>query len=193
MWSSRACFSVLSRWSVRRARTLAPRRQAMWPSACARKVLPTPTGPTMATCAWASRNRSEASSLSERAVEGDLRGRVPRLETQGGIEARPLDAQRDGEAVAPRDLIAEDEEQEVLVRHLLLTGERESLGQRVEHARELQTTEHGFQIGTDRISGHRGLLRRPRGRRAGGRIDWRGAGTARAGMTRAGAGRRRRG
>ena len=34
----------------RTASTVAPHRQAVWPSACARKVLPTPTGPTMVTC-----------------------------------------------------------------------------------------------------------------------------------------------
>jgi hypothetical protein len=87
--------------------------------------LPTPTGPTIATCAWVSRKRKDVSSFKQGAVHGHLRGGVPRLEAHGGIEARALDAQRHGEALPPRHLIAQHEQQEVLMRHLLLTGEDE--------------------------------------------------------------------
>ena len=45
------------------------------------------------------------------------------------------DPQRDGEAFAPRDLIAEDLQQEILMGHCLLARQGEALGQRVEHAR----------------------------------------------------------
>src|SRR5262252_11053192 len=65
-----------------------------------------------------------------------------------------LDAEDDGEAVASRRFVAEDESQEVLMRHLLLAREDESLGQRVEHAPELQAPEDGFEIGTDHVGGH---------------------------------------
>ena len=63
------------------------------------------------------------------------------------------DPERDGEAVAPRDFVAEDLQQEILMRHLLLAREREPLGQRVEHARQLQPPQDGFQIRTDHIGG----------------------------------------
>src|SRR5262252_4238565 len=102
------------------ASTVRPRRQAMWPSAWARKVLPTPTGPTIATCACASRKRSVVSSLRS------ARSKVT------------LDVGDDGEAVTPRRFVGEDEGEEVLMRQLLLPREDESLGQRVEHASELQ-------------------------------------------------------
>ena len=39
------------------------------------------------------------------------------------------------------------------MRHLLLAREREPLGQRVEHARQLQPPQDGFQIRTDHIGG----------------------------------------
>jgi hypothetical protein len=45
--------------------------------------------------------------VEERTVDGDLRGRIPVLQAHGRIQAGLLDAQRDGEALATGDFIAE--------------------------------------------------------------------------------------
>jgi len=66
--------------------------------------------------------------IEEGAIEGDLRGRVPGVEAHGRIQAGLLDTQRDGEGFAPRDFVAEDLQQEILMRHLLLARERERSG-----------------------------------------------------------------
>ena len=92
----------------------------MWPSACARKVLPTPTGPTIATCAWRVEKAQGRELIEERAIEGDLRGGIPGLQVHGGIQMRFLHAERDGQTVAPGDFVAEDQQQQILMRHLLL-------------------------------------------------------------------------
>jgi hypothetical protein len=84
--------------------------------------------------------------VPERVIVRDTRGGVPQLELHSGIEPRTLHAQRSGEAVAPRCLIREHDQQEVLVRHLLLPSERESLGERLEDWGELQSPHHRFQI-----------------------------------------------
>jgi hypothetical protein len=60
-----------------------------------------------------------------------------------------LHTKRDREAVAPRDFVAEDLQQEILMRELLLARQREALGQRVEHARQLQPPQDGFEIRID--------------------------------------------
>ena len=91
--------------------------------------------------------------IEQRAIEGHLRGRIPGVEVHGGIEARALHAQGDSQTIAARRLVAEYEQQEIVVRHLLLAGEEHPLGQGVEHASELQATEHGFQIRADDFSG----------------------------------------
>ena len=67
------------------------------------------------------------------------------------IQAGVLHPQGDREAVAAGGFVAEDLQQEILMRHLLLARERESLGQRVEHARQLQPPQDGFEIRTDHI------------------------------------------
>jgi hypothetical protein len=51
------------------------------------------------------------------------------------------------EAVATRTLAGENEEEEVLVRHLLLSRENEALGERVEHARDLEPAQDGLEVG----------------------------------------------
>ena len=153
----------------------------MWPSACARKVFPTPTGPTIATWAWVSRKRSEVELVEEGAVEGHLGRGVPGLQAHGGVEVRALDAEGDGQALPAGDLVAEDQQQEILVRHLLLAREHEPLGQGVEHAREFEPTEGGLQIGADGVSGHADLLQTGDQGVAGARIGWPGEETCRAG------------
>jgi hypothetical protein len=45
--------------------------------------------------------------------------------------------------------VGENEEKEVLVRSLVLASEKKPLGQGIEHARELQSPEHGSKIGFD--------------------------------------------
>ena len=70
--------------------------------------------------------------IQQRTIEGDLRGWIPRVQVHGGIQPRALDAEGDGKTVPTRRLVAEDEQQEILVRHFLLTGEQDALRQRIE-------------------------------------------------------------
>jgi hypothetical protein len=60
-------------------------------------------------------------------------------------------AHGDGGAVAARDFVGEHEEEEILVRHLLLAGQDEALGERVEEAAELEATQHRGELGSDRV------------------------------------------
>jgi len=128
--------------------------------------------------------------IEEGAVEGDFRGAIPGLQSHGGIQTSFLDAERDGEAVAPRDFVAEDLQQEILMRELLLARPREAIGQRIEHARQLQPSPDGFEIGADRIGGGH-CESSPSDDVAGrsGSAYWsRDGDSARGGMTRAGGG-----
>ena len=120
--------------------------------------MPTPTGPTMATCVCASRKRRLSELVEQRAIEGDLGGRVPALELHLGLEVRALRAHRGGVALAAIDLVAEQQHEKVLMRHLLLAREREPLGQRVEQLAELQPAQRGLQVGVDHVGGHVVLL-----------------------------------
>jgi hypothetical protein len=92
--------------------------------------------------------------VEQRLVERHLGGVVPRFELHRWIEVSPLRAQRAREAVAARGLVGEHEQEEVLVRHLLLSRESEAIGQRVEHARELEPAQDGLEIGCDCFGGH---------------------------------------
>jgi hypothetical protein len=65
-----------------------------------------------------------------------------------------LHAEGDREALAPGDFVAEDEQQQILMRHLLLMGEHEPLRQDVEDQRQLQASQHAFQIRIDDLSRH---------------------------------------
>ena len=51
-------------------------------------------------------------------VVADVGGRVPGLELMRGIESSTLSPELGGDAVAARDLVGEDQQQKVLVRHL---------------------------------------------------------------------------
>src|SRR5207302_1926407 len=73
--------------------------------------------------------------LEERAVEGDAGGVIPALDAYGGIEPGLGGADGDGVAVAPAHLVGEDREKQILVRELVLAGEREPIGQRRENER----------------------------------------------------------
>jgi hypothetical protein len=92
--------------------------------------------------------------IEQRAVKRHLGGRIPRLQAHRGIQPRLLHAQRDGETLAPCDFVAEDLQQEILVRHLLLARECEALGEGVEHARQLEPSQDGFEIRADDIRSH---------------------------------------
>ena len=50
--------------------------------------------------------------IEERAIKGHLRRRIPGFQVHRGIEVRFLHPQREGQAVTPGDLVAQDEEQE---------------------------------------------------------------------------------
>src|SRR5271170_5578326 len=80
-------------------------------------------------------------------VEGDARGLVPALELHLGVEVRTLRAERGSEAISTRSFVLQHQEQQVLMRHLLLSRERQPLGQRVEHAAELEPLERGPELG----------------------------------------------
>jgi hypothetical protein len=111
--------------------------------------------------------------VEERTVELDLRGRVPALELAVGLGVGALRAERGGLAIAARGLIAERQEREVLVRHLPLARQRETLEHGVEHAGELQAAQHRLQLGRDDVGVHSvspSSLRRSR--RASGRAYW---------------------
>jgi hypothetical protein len=70
-----------------------------------------------------------------------------------GIESGTLSPELGGDAVAARDLVGEDQQQKILVRHLLLPGEGEALGERVEDRAQLEALEDLFQIGGDDVGG----------------------------------------
>jgi hypothetical protein len=76
--------------------------------------------------------------VEEGAIEGHLGGRVRVCKLRAGIEARPLGPDGRGQTVAAGDLVAEDEQEDVLVRHLFLPGESQALGQGVEPSGELE-------------------------------------------------------
>lgn len=119
--------------------------------------------------------------IEQRAVKRHLGGRIPRLQAHRGIQPRLLHAQRDGETLAPCDFVAEDLQQEILVRHLLLARECEALGEGVEHARQLEPSQDGLRSGlmTSGVMRIR-LLRKPPRAGAAGQTAWRGGGSARA-------------
>ena len=71
-------------------------------------------------------------------VVADVGGGVPRLELVRGVEAGALGPELRGGAVAAGDLVGEDQQEEVLVGHLLLPSEREALGQGVEDRSQLE-------------------------------------------------------
>ena len=66
----------------------------------------------------------------------DLRRRIPSFEVHAGSELRALRACRRGGAIATLTLVGEQEEEEVLMRHLLLAREGDALGERVEQLAE---------------------------------------------------------
>ena len=114
--SSRAALRVRNSWSARANQTLRRRRIAMCPSAVARCVLPTPTGPRTQAPRASSRKRRRAQLVPELAVEPDTGVGLEGLQPHGGVELGGAGAQLGRRAVAAVDLVGEHELQEVGVR-----------------------------------------------------------------------------
>ena len=72
--------------------------------------------------------------MNSRLVVRDLGAGIPVLQTHGGIELRLGRPRADGHAVAPGHLVGEHQQQEILVRHFLLAGQGEALGEGVQDA-----------------------------------------------------------
>src|SRR5262249_31326358 len=89
-------------------------------------------------------------------VEADLGRLVPVLELGLGIEVRFVGTKSDGHAVPTLYLVLEHEEEQILMGHLLLASQSEAFGKRVQHPRELQASQHGFEVRGDRVGGHAG-------------------------------------
>src|SRR5712691_343622 len=97
---------------------------------------------------------AQAHELGEHAlVEGDLRCLIPKLQPHRRVEPRLVGADVGGSVVAPRDLIGEHEQQEIIERHVLLVGEYHPIGQGLDDASKLQAFESGDQLGADRGRG----------------------------------------
>jgi hypothetical protein len=94
--------------------------------------------------------------VEQGAIERDRRRGVPVLELGRRIEARPLGAQGGGEALAPRRLVGEGEQEEVLMGQLLLPRQGEAFRERVEDAGEPEAPQHGLEIARDRVGGQAG-------------------------------------
>jgi hypothetical protein len=56
-----------------------------------------------------------------------LSGCTPRIGVPGD-PVSPLQAEREVQALASGDFVAQEQQQEILIRHLLRPGEREALG-----------------------------------------------------------------
>jgi len=98
--------------------------------------------------------KTQARQLREHSlVEADLGRLVPHLEAHRRIETRFAGTEIGSGVVAPGDLVGEDEQEEIVKRHLLLVGEDESLGQRVGDASELEPFERDDEL---RVEGGRG-------------------------------------
>ena len=86
-------------------RTVYPARMAVNPRAWARKLLPTPAGPTSRTCSCLVRNSMEKTASSKPAVQGDGGGPVEVLHAAGLLEAGALKPQFHAAVGAAIDLV----------------------------------------------------------------------------------------
>jgi len=110
--------------------------------------------------------------VEQGAVELDLGGLVPPLELGVPLQVAPLGPDGGRLAVAAGGLVAEREEQQVLVGHLLLAGEHEPLGKGIEHPGELEALQDGLQFGGDDVWVHGSSPSSVRSRDASGRAYW---------------------
>jgi hypothetical protein len=112
----------------------------------------------MATWAWLSMKRSEASSLSRVLSKVTLAVGSQASSCMVGVQMSALGPHGRRLAVATRGLVCQHQQEEILMWHLLRPGQGEPLGQSVEHGPELEATERGPQVGRDHVgvaSGHR--------------------------------------
>ena len=79
-------------------------------------------------------------------IEGDFGRGIPPFEAKVGIEVCLLGTKGGGLGVAAGDLVREDEQEEILVRHLLLASEGQALGESVEKFGKLESAEHCLEV-----------------------------------------------
>src|SRR6266540_518532 len=128
VWSARAWPSSLSSTSARRKSTLCPARTAAAPSAWARNVLPTPTGPTKMTCSVGEKlEREEHLELAP--VELDRAGPVEGLQGRALLEASQVEAPLERLLVTALDLVGQQQGQERRVVELLSPRQGQPLWQ----------------------------------------------------------------
>ena len=110
----------------------------MCPSAVARWVLPTPTGPrTRTPCAGL--GEPQAGQVREQGpVVGEVVGLVPGVQPHGRVQAGGAGAQHRRAGLAAGDLVGQEQLEERGVAHLALPGQREPLGQGVLEPAELE-------------------------------------------------------
>ena len=133
---------------------------AMWPSAVARWVLPTPTGQDED--AGAGLGEPQGGQVGPQVpVVGEVGLVVEGVQAHRGVQAGLGSPQSGGAAFAAGYLVGEDEFEERGVAELLLPGQVEAFGQGVGHAAEFEGAQGAGQIGADRVdrccgSGHGG-------------------------------------
>jgi hypothetical protein len=156
LWVRRACFSVFEHAVGADGQHRMPPAAGDVAQGVGEKRLADPDGADDGDVVMALQEAERGELVEEGAIEGHLRRRVPGFELSAGIEARALGSHGRGQPVAAGDLIAEDEEKEVLVGELLLPGEGQAFGQGVEPPGELEAAEHGLQVSGDGIGRHAG-------------------------------------
>ena len=131
--------------SARRKSTSCPARQAAWPSAPARKVFPTPTGPEEDHVLVALEEAEGEEILDAVAVEGHGASQSKPSRVCSSSKPARCDAQRQVLVVAPVDLVLERELEELELTELRLPRVRHPVGERRQKARELQALHHGLE------------------------------------------------
>jgi len=89
--------------------------------------------------------------VPELLVVADGGGGVPGLGADGGVQAGVAGAQRDGARFAAGDFVGQDQLQEVGVGHVVLAGQGQPLGQGGGELAELEGSQGGFEIGSERV------------------------------------------
>lgn len=84
-------------------------------------------------------------------IVADGRTAVPGVKAHAGLQGGGAGAQRGRAGLPTRDLIGQHQFQEVGVGQVLLLGQGEAFGQRVEHLAELERPQGGFEVAADRV------------------------------------------
>jgi len=90
--------------------------------------------------------------VEEGAVKGDVGFGIPGVEVHRRGQVGAQDGRGDGKRVAARGFITEDDQEEILIGQRLLARQAEPLGQGVEHPRQFETAEDGFEVRRDQVS-----------------------------------------